>query len=251
MLLKGFLIVAASALLAAQPGARPESSSLPIEWRIAPRQNSADEVQLGLRYRSNNGNSNGNSEGPIRRAQLQGLDEAVLASANGGPLRFRIAREAGTVECSGTGAQGRGTGTCSFSANPAFAAELERRGLGRPSQVQQFHLALHPVTSADLAELDRLGYARPDMDGLVAMGIHGATGDYLRELDRAGYRVGTVEQLVGMRIHGVTGDYIGRLAAIGPQFRSPRLQQRRGESREHADGEACGSKPSESHATLP
>ncbi|HEY0014479.1 MAG TPA: hypothetical protein VGB79_16675 [Allosphingosinicella sp.] len=175
-------------------------------------------INLSLRYgegirRNNHGRT-------MALADLEGLSAAGLASA-GAPVVFRLAREAGTIDCSGT-AQGerRAAGTCRFAPDEAFAADLARRGIGRAEPEQLFHLAVAGVGRPLLDELSRQGYPTPGLSDLVALGIHGADVDYLRGLDAAGYRVGSLDNLVAFRIHGVTPAYISELAALGVPFRS-------------------------------
>ena len=188
-----------------------------IDFTIAPADEKPDAVQFELSYRTGRGTSQ--SSRPIPLAELQGLSRAQLASTSGTPVRFRLVRDAGTIDCDGVARQQRGTGDCRFAANPAFASELARRGIARPTLDQQFQLALHGADLAVVDELDRQGYAKPSPDDIVEAGIFGVTVPKLRALDAAGYRAGTVDKLVEMSIHGVTPDYIRELAAVGPAYR--------------------------------
>jgi hypothetical protein len=171
-----------------------------------------DRVQLSLRH--GDGNRRSHYGRSFARSDLEGLGTAD------GPVRFRIAREAGTIDCSGTMRDQRGSGECRFTPDAGFAAELDRRGIGRPDAEEQFHLAMAGVGRPLLAELERQSYPRPRIRDLVALGIHGADVDYLRGLDQAGYRVGSLERLVEFRIHGVTPAYIAELSALGGEFRN-------------------------------
>jgi hypothetical protein len=183
-----------------------------LSFTVEPSDDAHDRVQLSLRH--GDGNRRSHYGRSFARSDLEGLGTAD------GPVRFRIAREAGTIECSGTMRDRRGSGDCRFTPDPGFAAELDRRGIGRPTSEQQFHLAMAGVGRPLLAELDRQGYPRARVQDLVALGIHGADVDYLRGLDGAGYRVGSLDKLVAFRIHGVTPAYIAELAALGGAFRN-------------------------------
>jgi hypothetical protein len=183
-----------------------------LSFTLAPSDDShRDRVQLSLRHGDRNRQSQYGRT--FERSELQGLSTAD------GPVRFRIAREAGTIDCDGTMRDGRGSGECRFMPDAGFAAELDRRGIGRPTGEQQFHLAMAGVGRPLLGELERQGYPRPRVQDLVALGIHGADVDYLRGLDSAGYRVGNLDKLVAFRIHGVTPAYIAELSALGGEFR--------------------------------
>src|SRR5690349_13408347 len=109
------------------PSRLPES----IDWSIAPDggQEPADEVQLSLSYRNGNDRSMWSNTTPL--AELAGLDRAQLGSREGIPVHFQIVREAGRFDCEGIVRRERGTGECRFSGDESFAAELDRRGIGR------------------------------------------------------------------------------------------------------------------------
>jgi hypothetical protein len=177
----------------------------------------ARRVNLSLRY----GDARRSSQHSrtMDFADLAGVTPSELS--DNAPVRFRLAREAGTVDCTGTArGEGRAAGNCRFVPDEGFAADLDRRGIGRPRAEDQFHLAMAGVGRPLLDELARQGYQRPRVSDLVGLGIHGADVEYLRELDAAGYRVGSLDKLVAFRIHGVTPAYIGELAALGGAFRN-------------------------------
>ncbi len=215
-MLKTLLAAASMTLALSAPGAAavPER----IDFTIAPARSNAEAVQFGLSYRTARGGQSQSSRS-IALAELQGLTAAQLASTSGAPVRFRLVRDAGTIDCDGIVRQQRGTGDCRFVANARFAGELARRGIARPSVNQQFQLALHGADLAVVDELKRQGYATPTPEDLVETGIFGVTVAKLRALDAAGYRAGTVDKLVEMSIHGVTPEYIRDMAAIGPSYR--------------------------------
>ena len=210
------LIAAAGAIALGWMGAAA-AQSLPIEWTISPSGSAqgAERVQLALSYRTAGNGHNINSR-PHLLSELQGLSAAQLASPQGSPARFRIVREAGTLDCNGVVRQSRGTGECSFLGDAGFAAALERRGIGRPSLKQHYQLMVQNVGTPLIQELDRHGYRRPGIDDLVAAAIHGVTAPYIRSMAEAGYRLGKVEDLVAFRIHGVDADYVREMAALNP-----------------------------------
>jgi len=214
MIARNLLIAAAAAALVQIPiGAAQQPGSLPVNWTVAPSGNDASKVQFGISYRTRNNHSQYSRTVPL--ADLQGLDAAQLASVAGAPVRFRIPREAGTLDCEGIVRRQRGTGECSFVGDERFAAELGRRGIGRPDVHQQFQLAMADVGLPVVAELERQGYQRPSIKDLVSLGIHGAGMSYLRSMDAVGHRVGTVGELVKMRIHGVKPALVREMAALG------------------------------------
>lgn len=189
-----------------------------MRFELSRVEDRADRVQLSLRH--GNGRNQSHYGQRFMLSELEGVGSIAALDSDGAPLAFRIVREAGIVECSGTARGGRGTGDCRFTPDAAFTAELERRGIGRPDANEQFHLAMSGVGRPLLAELERQDYPRPRISDLVALGIHGATVDYLSALDGAGYRLRSLDGLVAFRIHGVTPDYIRELAQAGGRLRN-------------------------------
>jgi beta-lactamase regulating signal transducer with metallopeptidase domain len=175
-------------------------------WSISPSKN-AGEVYLEMREgRSQNGNT-------VKVAGLEGLSESQLAS--GGPVKFVIRRDAGTFTFEGTVRDGHGGGTFSFAASQTFPAELDKRGVGRPSAAEQYEMARHDVGLALVDELAKRGYARPTVEELVKAGHHGVRVDYVREMADLGYAVGTLPALITLRDHGVTPGFARGLASHG------------------------------------
>lgn len=118
--------LAVLALAAAAPA--PAQAPSDYTWTIAPsgRPAATDTRQITIRYRKPDGKRT--STGSARLLdELQGLDQALLASAEGGPVSFRLASDPGTLECTGVVRQGTGTGTC--VRRRAHAAPLARRAV--------------------------------------------------------------------------------------------------------------------------
>jgi beta-lactamase regulating signal transducer with metallopeptidase domain len=175
-------------------------------WSLAPSQKPG-EVYLEMREgRSNSGMT-------VALSLLEGLTESQLAGS--GPVKFAVRRDAGTFAFEGTVRDGHGGGTYSFTANQAFPAELEKRGIGRPTASEQYEMARHDVGLALADELATRGYARPTVAELVKAGHHGVRADYVREMADLGYAVGTIEALITLRDHGVTPGFARGLAAQG------------------------------------
>lgn len=210
------LTIAAGVLTIPLIGTAASSQGLPIEWTLSPRSSApSDTVQLALSYRTGSNGHNMNS-GSWKLAELQGLTAAQLGSSQGSPATFRIAREAGVLDCSGVVRQWRGTGECSFRPDARYAAALQSRGIGRPNLREHYQLMVQDVGTPLIQELERQGYKRPGIDDLVAAGIHGVTVPYIRSMAAAGYRLGKVDELVAFRIHGVDADYVREMAALSP-----------------------------------
>ena len=115
-------------------------------------------------------NSSSGTNVPIER--LEGLTAAQLTGA-GGPVQFRLRRDAGTFTFEGVVRNGVGAGTFSFTPDPNFPAELAKRGFARPTAREQYQMARHDIGFAFVDELNKQGYAKPQTSELVRAGQHG------------------------------------------------------------------------------
>jgi len=180
---------------------------LPGTWEIRP---SGTEGMVNLRLVEPNSSSSTNV--PI--ARLEGLARAQLSGA-GGPVQFRVRRDAGTFTFEGVIRNGVGAGTFSFSPDSNFPAELAKRGFARPTEREQYQMARHDIGYAFLDELNAQGYSKPATSELVRAGQHGVNAPYVRDMGALGYRLGSLQPLIELRDHGVTPDYVRALAELG------------------------------------
>jgi beta-lactamase regulating signal transducer with metallopeptidase domain len=179
---------------------------LPGTWEIRP----IDRDGL-VHLRMTEVNSTFGHDVPIER--FEGLTSAQLAGI--GPIQFRLRRDAGTFTFDGVVRSGVAAGTFSFALNPAFPAEMKKRGFAEPNPLEQYQLARHDIGYGFIDELNRQGYAKPATADLVRAGQHGVGSTYLTEMGALGYRVGALDPLIILRDHGVTPIYIRALAALG------------------------------------
>ncbi len=180
---------------------------LPGTWEIRP---TSTDGTVHLRLAELNSSSGSN----VRIDQLEGLTAAHLTGA-GGPVKFRLRRDAGTFTFDGVMRQGVGAGTFSFTPDARFAEELEKRGFTRPTASEQYQLARHDIGYEFVDELSKQGYSKPPTSELVRAGQHGVRLTYLREMGALGYRLGSLPPLITLRDHGVTPDYVRALADLG------------------------------------
>jgi hypothetical protein len=205
------VIVAALLLtLAAFAASDPYSG----QWFVE-KSNKSSEVQMTLRYERHSENSNYNSTNSfdLPLDKTQGLTEATLNSG-GSHGQFRLVRSAGTFVCDGWFNGGKGSGTFTFETNPQFAAELQKRGVGAPTQDQQFRLAMG---DASLEMVDTLKAAKYefDVEDLIRTVNHGVSMDYIRDINGLGYHPSTLSGLIRLRDHGVTPEFVRAIQASG------------------------------------
>jgi beta-lactamase regulating signal transducer with metallopeptidase domain len=181
--------------------------NLPGTWEV--RRTNTDGV---VRLRLVEINSSSDSNVPLER--LEGLTAAQL-TGSGGPVQFRMRRDAGTFTFEGVLRNGVGAGTFSFAADPNFPEELAKRGFARPTAAEQYQMARHDIGYAFVDELSKQGYTKPQTSELVRAGQHGVQVTYLREMGALGYRLGSLAPLIELRDHGVTPSYVRELADLG------------------------------------
>jgi beta-lactamase regulating signal transducer with metallopeptidase domain len=179
----------------------------PGTWEIRPA-DTKDTVHLRIVER----NSSSGTNVPI--GQLEGLTSAQLTGA-GGPVQFRVRRDAGTFTFEGAIRNGVGAGTFSFAPDAGFPAELAKRGFDRPNASEQYQMARFDIGFGFLDELNAQGYAKPQTAELVRAGQHGVQATYVREMGALGYRLGSLDPLITLRDHGITPAYVRQLADQG------------------------------------
>jgi beta-lactamase regulating signal transducer with metallopeptidase domain len=198
----------ANAPLDRTPMEQGRQVQLPGTWEI---QQSSDAKTVHLQLSERRNSMHGFS---ITLDQLEGLSASML-SGSGGPVKFNIRRDAGTITFEGTFRSGVGAGTFDFAPSSTFPAEMARRGFESPTTDDQYRLAVGNVGFAYLDELNAQKYAGPNMVGLVRAADHGVSLDYLKEMGQAGYHLGQIASLVETRDHGVTPQYIRGMADEG------------------------------------
>jgi hypothetical protein len=180
-----------------------------LRWSARPTDRG--RVQLQIRHERNNSNQDWAPQ------ELQGLDTRFP----GGPLSFRITRDAGTLTCSGTGRGGRGEGECRVQRRAAFFDSLAQRGIRVGDDWNAWQLMMFDVKLALLDELKRQDYDMPSVKDLVTAGIFKLDAAFLRELDAAGYRRKDLDDLIPLRIHNITPAFIREVRAANPRLELP------------------------------
>ena len=106
--------------------------------------NESEKIHLNFRRDDRNGNwSNGSS---YLLSDLQGLSRAQISGSNVS-VKFKIIREAGTIECEGTFDNNDGDGTWRFIPNKSFVDAMQKRGFSFNDE-KLFSAALLDVTVA-------------------------------------------------------------------------------------------------------
>lgn len=177
----------------------------------------AGNVQLQLTYRSATGSQTWIEGHDVPVARLRGLNTGDPLSVSG-PIAFSLTRDAGEIRAQGSVAGGQASGAWTFVPSASFVTALARRGIGAPSEKQQFELAIGGFELASLDELSAGGFQRPSVADLVQMVEHGVDRSYVRGMARIPMAGATLAQLVRLRDHGVTVPYAQRMRKLAPQL---------------------------------
>ena len=202
-----------SALVSAAPmqpaGAAPTLTD--IRWDILPPDgDGGDEPRL--RIRSAGSNSTLALDGS--RPEVEPAKRALSGAA--GAVAFRIAHQAGTLDCTGRLARRNdGDGECRFAADATFERALSDRGLSPEGPSDLLAMLLVDATT-DLADgLTRAGLRPDDSGDLIAAAALHVTPAYVRDLKRAPMKLGSIDDALACRALGVDPAYVRELAAAG------------------------------------
>ena len=142
----------------------------------------------------------------------------------GMPLHFQIVRQEGTLTCTGHTVANAATGDFTYTLDPGFAANLERRGAGRPTERMQFEWLIEGADVYGLLDAaSAAGYGTPNVAAIKRAIDHDLTGEYLEALRAAGIRPLSFEKAIVGVDHDVTPQFIRAMQAYG--FRDLTLDQ--------------------------
>jgi hypothetical protein len=183
----------------------------------------ADKIQLSFSRNTEKGNQNNMSSG-FEYADLKGLSrEQALA---GGPVRFSLVREAGTIDCEGTFTNGKGAGTFTFTGNQSFVDAMKSRGFDFEKSSSKygnedntanrlFAAATLNVTTALAEDLLSANFGKLETDDLFKAAIFKVDGKFAREMKDSGFANLTFEDLVKAKIFKIDAEFVRDVAAKG------------------------------------
>ncbi|MGH9720738.1 MAG: hypothetical protein ACRD8O_11040, partial [Bryobacteraceae bacterium] len=131
--------------------------------------------------------------------------------------KFEYVRDAGRLLCEGSFNLGRGSGTFTFSPNPAFTGELEKLGYTRPTGDQVFKMMMNDVT-LEFARFVRDSGLRANTRDLIDLRVHGVKPEYIQEARNLGFADFDARNFIELKIHGVTTELLRELKRVGYNF---------------------------------
>jgi len=208
--LVSFLAVASATASAAEIGT--------IRFSLKPA-HEAGKIQAS--FSASHGRDQNRWNSDFRTSELAGLDAARLRLSQSQPVRFALVREAGRLDCAGTGASSRASGTCRFRADPSYTAFLLSNGVPRPTESQSLALMSLDVRRALVEALHSARYQVRRVDDLLSLTAIGVDAGYISALARAGYRPPNLDSLVQFKAIGITPAYIQGFVRHGYGRMSP------------------------------
>lgn len=194
----------------------------------AEKTDKTDKIQLSFSRKSEKGYNN-NMGSSFAYAELKGITrEAALA---GGQIRFSLEREAGTIGCDAVFANGKGTGTYTFTGNQSFVDAMKSRGFDFTKNDNDkykekfddednvvsrlFAAATLNVTTALADDLLSSNFGKLDTGDLFKAAIFKVDGKFAREMKDSGFQNLTFDDLVKARIFKIDAEFVKDVAAKG------------------------------------
>ena len=189
------------------------------EWTADAKQEKAGKIHLSFNRTSERGGKNQHGS-TFDITDLQGLSD----SPNGN-VSFRLIRDAGTIECVGTFANGRGYGTFNFVPNIGFVDAMRNRGFDFTSQSSKnghdsteeklFAATTLNVTTALADDLRSANFPNLDTGDLFKAAIFKIDGKFMAEMKATGFPNLGMEDLVKARIFKIDADFVRRTRDMG------------------------------------
>lgn len=190
-------------------------------WQLRPSF-SPNQVHFVLRH--SNGDDNWVSGRDVPLDNFRGFSLSMLASS--GPAKFEYVADAGRLICEGRFLLGRGSGSYTFAADPAFVGALRQMGYDAPDDEMLLSMLMMDINREFAREIQDSGLHASSQD-LIKLKTHGVTLDYIRETRRVGYQNFTADDYAQLRIHGVDTEFLRDLKDDGYDLRAADIAQLR------------------------
>ncbi|MDQ6787037.1 MAG: hypothetical protein M3033_09540 [Acidobacteriota bacterium] len=192
------------------------------DWKATLNSQKDGKIQLSFERRTDKGGRNQMGQS-FDFADLQGLSREQASGS--GTVKFSLVREAGTIDCEGSFANGKGAGTFRFTANPNFITAMKSRGFdfekpakyGDDSEPENrlFAAATLNVTTALADDLLSANFGKLDTEDLFKAAIFKVDSKFMQEMKASGFPNLSMEDLVKARIFKIDAEYVRGLGAIG------------------------------------
>ena len=190
------------------------------DWKASVDNNA--KIHLNLERRSEKGGRHQMGQ-TYDFSELQGLTREQALS--GGPVRFSLVREAGTIECEGSFQNGKGSGTFRFTGSQAFVSAMKSRGFdfekdsdtndGHDTEDRLFTAAALNLTTALADDLNSAGFGKLAVSDLFKAAIFKIDSTFMREMKASGFPNMGMEELVKARIFKIDAKFVTEATQMG------------------------------------
>jgi len=198
-------------------------TTLSGDWTAKP--SAKDDSKINLNFERQNEKGGKNQMGQtFEYSQLQGLTREQVIS--GGPVRFSLVREAGTIECEGSFQNQKGAGTFRFTGSQAFISAMKSRGFDFEKETDNKYEGKHEpenrlfaattlnVTTALADDLKSAGFTL-DVGDLFKAAIFKIDSAFMREMKATGFPNLDMDDLVKARIFHIDAEFVRQAAQMG------------------------------------
>lgn len=208
------IIVVGSYVIVAQ-------SAITGTWTANTREEKGDKININFERRGDGTGRHQIGES-FDYGDLQGL---TSNQTQNGKVSFRLVREAGTIQCDGSFADGRGSGTFTFVPNQGFIDAMRSRGFDFERSTSRrgdsdvidrlFTAATVNVTTALADDLLAANFGKLDVDDLFKAAIFKIDGKFMAEMKATGFPNMDMEDLVKARIFKIDAAYVRQVHEMG------------------------------------
>ena len=215
-----FVALAAAANVGTRTGSNAlAQKALSGEWTASLVEDKS-KVNLNFERRTEKGGKHQHDQ-PYDFSDLQGLTREQVS--NGGPVKFRIVREAGTIDCEGSFQNGKGSGTFRFTGSLAFLSAMKSRGFDfeeesddeQNSEDRLFTAATINITTALADDLSSAGFGKLQVHDLFKAAIFKIDSTFMREMKASGFPNLGMEDLVKARIFKIDAKFVTEATQMG------------------------------------
>ena len=220
ILLRSIISLAVLVLVAGANGVFAQTV-LTGDWKASIKTEKPDKIYLSFERRAKPGDRHQMGSN-YDFADLQGLSREQALS--GGPVKFSLVREAGTIDCEGSFQNGKGSGTFRFTGNQSFVTAMKSRGFDfeektstdeRDWESKLFAATALNVTTALADDLLSADFGKLDVDDLFKAAIFKIDSTFMREMKASGYPNLGFEELVKARIFKIDAEFVRQVTQMG------------------------------------
>jgi predicted metallopeptidase len=172
------------------------------------------ELQFTFNRRTRRGHTSMSGHG-FSLDDFQSLTREQVYATASTQVSFRLAREAGTIECQGVFRAGKGSGEWRLLPNQAFRSAMRASGYNDLTEEQMFTAAMVDVTSKFVEDFKSIGFDMQDFQEVIKGRIFNITPQFAAEMKSLGFNPLNLEDLVRARIFKIDAEFVRQVQAMG------------------------------------